>query len=744
MAEAVRTSDGKHTTYCMRAVMIGARGTDRKSWEVRRRYSEFHDLHTRMKALGAVHSDLPSRNPLTMMGAMVKEKIQRERERGLQEYLNAVLERCTDDQCLLLAKFLRVNKHMNQHHDLMSNGSGSPCPSFATNMSHVSHHQSVEASIDSQTPHCRPMNVSADMAAARRSGVLRREEAQGSLQRRHAFQRGQRDGGPAPPPRTPPLPDDDQVHKEPGNLQQQQRRILDSYTRPPPPSTQQAQGSTCRGAEAPAAAARLPAKKAAGGFGADAKDAAKAGVGLFFVQNEGEACEVDEIIPGSSAHADGRIAIGDVLLAVDGRSVAGKHLGQARDMIVGAPDTSVSLTFVRLLDGHSPSDPTSPGGAAAKPRSTEFTVTLVRSVKRRPGSEAAPLAMPQYLNAHAVQVEATPLSHMLVQSAKQPATKQAPAATAGATNTRSPTLEGEVGGVGSAGRAQRVGAFNAERLTLLDGETCTQSFTTELSRDKLSRAGQDSLSLQGSVPSVSSSGAIDTLGLAKGRESASFAQASGGDDGFQPVLTVRALCGFCAQKSHELSFDHGEILVVVRKHDSGWWDACSTKTGDRGWLPSNHVEQVDAQCIVMDEAARAIVQAVKTTGQQQAPQTTFEDAVRGSSRGEAPGTSQRQPRPVRGQHVGVTRRDHVVGGAVAGAVKGGADEDSSQSLRSTVTADTSAVEDSSADVPGLPTRLSDMTVDNVCLWLEALDLGRYCALCAFVCCVPDAECMHAF
>ena len=54
VSETVRTGDGKHTVYCMRCVMIGAH--DRKSWEVKRRYSEFHDLHTRMKALGAVRS----------------------------------------------------------------------------------------------------------------------------------------------------------------------------------------------------------------------------------------------------------------------------------------------------------------------------------------------------------------------------------------------------------------------------------------------------------------------------------------------------------------------------------------------------------------------------------------------------------------------------------------------------------------------------------------------------------------
>ena len=78
------------------------------------------------------------------MGAMVREKIERERERGLQDYLNAVLERCTDDQCLLLAKFLRVNKHINTPSDSYSNGSGSPAPSLdSVNVAHVSHQHQV-------------------------------------------------------------------------------------------------------------------------------------------------------------------------------------------------------------------------------------------------------------------------------------------------------------------------------------------------------------------------------------------------------------------------------------------------------------------------------------------------------------------------------------------------------------------------------------------------------------------------
>eukprot|EP00287_Rhodomonas_sp_CCMP768_P008395 CAMPEP_0196726928 /NCGR_PEP_ID=MMETSP1091-20130531/8038_1 /TAXON_ID=302021 /ORGANISM="Rhodomonas sp., Strain CCMP768" /LENGTH=129 /DNA_ID=CAMNT_0042069433 /DNA_START=172 /DNA_END=557 /DNA_ORIENTATION=- len=62
-----------------------------------------------MKAYGAVHAELPSRNPFALMSSVIHA-----REKGLQEYLNQVLERCSDDQCHLLAKFLQVNKHMSR------------------------------------------------------------------------------------------------------------------------------------------------------------------------------------------------------------------------------------------------------------------------------------------------------------------------------------------------------------------------------------------------------------------------------------------------------------------------------------------------------------------------------------------------------------------------------------------------------------------------------------------------------
>ena len=108
---------GDYTVYVMRCVMKGfsnnngdgrATSSDPLTWEVRRRYSEFHELHTRLKALGSVTADLPSKNPLSKF----LSKVVKSRETGLQEYINAILEHCSDDQCVLLSKFLKVGRHI--------------------------------------------------------------------------------------------------------------------------------------------------------------------------------------------------------------------------------------------------------------------------------------------------------------------------------------------------------------------------------------------------------------------------------------------------------------------------------------------------------------------------------------------------------------------------------------------------------------------------------------------------------
>ena len=105
-AEASTSHDGsKFTEYVFRC--IATVGTESYSWDVRRRYSDFNRLHSHLRKKGEVLADLPAKNPFAMISAVV-----RSREISLTDYLNVALSRCNDDQCILLAKFLRVNKHL--------------------------------------------------------------------------------------------------------------------------------------------------------------------------------------------------------------------------------------------------------------------------------------------------------------------------------------------------------------------------------------------------------------------------------------------------------------------------------------------------------------------------------------------------------------------------------------------------------------------------------------------------------
>ena len=72
--------------------------------------------------------------------------------------------------------------------------------------------------------------------------------------------------------------------------------------------------------------------------------AGKGGVGLFFEEQNGEHT-VRRIIPGGSAQIDGTIEVGDVCVAVDGRSALGWSQEALKDHIVGDVHTFVHLTF---------------------------------------------------------------------------------------------------------------------------------------------------------------------------------------------------------------------------------------------------------------------------------------------------------------------------------------------------------------------------------------------------------------
>lgn len=85
----------------------------------------------------------------------------------------------------------------------------------------------------------------------------------------------------------------------------------------------------------------------------------------------------------------------------------------------------------------------------------------------------------------------------------------------------------------------------------------------------------DSMSFRMHTPSISSLSSRTSL--------SSFSN--------QPIIQqVRALYDFeQVNKACSLKFKKGDIIKVIVKLESGWWDGVNSK-GERGWFPSNYVE----------------------------------------------------------------------------------------------------------------------------------------------------------
>ena len=64
-----------------------------------------------------------------------------------------------------------------------------------------------------------------------------------------------------------------------------------------------------------------------------------------------------------------------------------------------------------------------------------------------------------------------------------------------------------------------------------------------------------------------------------------------GDPHPPPRMFVRARFDFAATDPSALSFSAGDLIEVMTRLESGWWDGMLGST--RGWFPSNFVEQVD-------------------------------------------------------------------------------------------------------------------------------------------------------
>ena len=74
------------------------------------------------------------------------------------------------------------------------------------------------------------------------------------------------------------------------------------------------------------------------------------GVGIFFQQESDGKVYIKTIVSGGSAERDGRLRVGDVMCAIDGRDVMGEPVSVLRSLLLGHEGSTVVLTFARAVD----------------------------------------------------------------------------------------------------------------------------------------------------------------------------------------------------------------------------------------------------------------------------------------------------------------------------------------------------------------------------------------------------------
>jgi len=63
------------------------------------------------------------------------------------------------------------------------------------------------------------------------------------------------------------------------------------------------------------------------------------------------------------------------------------------------------------------------------------------------------------------------------------------------------------------------------------------------------------------------------------------------DDSEDEEELARAIADFPAERPHEIDLRVGQVVVVLTRHESGWWEGClASGEGRTGWFPSNHVQ----------------------------------------------------------------------------------------------------------------------------------------------------------
>jgi len=67
---------------------------------------------------------------------------------------------------------------------------------------------------------------------------------------------------------------------------------------------------------------------------------------------------------------------------------------------------------------------------------------------------------------------------------------------------------------------------------------------------------------------------------------------------------VRALYDYTGEDDAQLSFKQGDIIEVLTRSDTGWWDGCMIRTDERAWFPSSH-------CVKITEGETGLVSGLK-------------------------------------------------------------------------------------------------------------------------------------
>ncbi|XP_004073242.1 rho guanine nucleotide exchange factor 6 isoform X1 [Oryzias latipes] len=121
--------------------------------------------------------------------------------------------------------------------------------------------------------------------------------------------------------------------------------------------------------------------------------------------------------------------------------------------------------------------------------------------------------------------------------------------------------------------------FGKVLATLMAFNFATQDCAAE-------RCPQSASSSPNQATSLQTQGSIKSKGSLR-RQSKSVEMSENGGGG---QLMVKARFNFKQNNEDELSFNKGEVILVTRQEEGGWWEG--SLNGKTGWFPSNYVREV--------------------------------------------------------------------------------------------------------------------------------------------------------